>query len=103
MAHVCGDLIKMQGRNSLDSLSTVFHLESVLEADLVSKDRDLCAQQSAKSLVITLLEARGRADVTHNVYFFKTNIGKEQRQIQTICVEKYCQQKHRAEPRTGGS
>ena len=54
MAHVCGDLIKMQGRNSLDSLSTVFHLETVLEADLVSKDRDLCAQQSAKSLVITI-------------------------------------------------
>ena len=72
--------------------STVFHLESVFEADLVSKDRDLCAQESAKSLVITLLEARWKTNITHNVSFFKTNTFEEQKQIQTVCVEKYCQQ-----------
>ena len=54
MARVYDDLIKMQGRNSLDSLFHSFPFESLLEANLVSKDRDLCAQESAKSLVITI-------------------------------------------------
>ena len=85
--------------------STVFHLESVFEADLVSKDRDLCAQESAKSLVITLLEARWKTDVTHNVPCFKTKTLKEQRAKTN--TDGQCREilstKRRGEPRTGGS
>ena len=52
----------------------------------------ICVRRSQQNHLSSLLEASWKTDVTDKVSFFKTNKGKEHRQIQTVCVEKYCQQ-----------